>query len=217
MGEGGVREGADRVSSHSCALSTGAAPRLRDFNRASLSAIRSARSSKSGSTSIIGARAASTITTAMHASHATANHISHRHVLHCYFRRLEVNALFRALVPSGGYRCRFRSPIRYSHWPRLRRRKIVNPQTTPPEALSQITGCQAYQRCHWFAFFAAMATDALGMRHDHSPRRSRSVRVWSFMASVQRGQYDDEASASFNSAQFARTRGGVSHAANNCS
>jgi hypothetical protein len=65
------------TASHSCALTTGAAPRLRDFfNHASLSAIRSARSSKSGSMSIIGARAATAINTAMHASHATANHIS---------------------------------------------------------------------------------------------------------------------------------------------
>jgi len=60
------------LASHSCALTTGAAPRLRDFNHASLSAIRSARSAKSGSSSIIGARATSTTTTARHATQAVA-------------------------------------------------------------------------------------------------------------------------------------------------
>jgi len=92
---------------------------------------------------------------------------------------------------------RFRSLIRYTHRPRLRRRKIVNPQATPPEALSQITGCQAYQRCHSFACFAVETRTypervcrICGIvkvtRHDRLPRRARAVRVWSFMASAVR-------------------------------
>jgi hypothetical protein len=84
------------LASHSCALTTGAAPRLRDFfNHASLSAIRSARSAKSGSSSIIGARATSTTTTARHATQAVAIpiqiSIGTSSMLLC--RRLEVNAL----------------------------------------------------------------------------------------------------------------------------
>ena len=49
----------ERVSVYSCALSIGGAPRLRDFIHASLSAIRSARSVKSGSSSIAKVRSSS--------------------------------------------------------------------------------------------------------------------------------------------------------------
>ena len=61
------------LASHSCALTMGDAPRLRDSIPASLSAIRSARSAKSGCLlSIIGARTASTTTIARHATQAVA-------------------------------------------------------------------------------------------------------------------------------------------------
>src|ERR1700677_4116735 len=87
------------LASHSCALTTGDAPRLRDFNHASLSAIRSARSSKSGSSSIIGARATSTTNTARHATQTVAIPIQMSigrpsMLLLCGY------ALFKALVPS---------------------------------------------------------------------------------------------------------------------
>ena len=167
-------DSATGLASHSCALTTGAAPRLRDFNHASLSAIRSAGSAKSGSSSIIGARATSTSTTARHATQAVAIpiQISIGTSSMLLGRRPEVNALFRALVPLAVIGADFAAPFDITHRPRLRRRKIVNPQATPPGALSQITGCQAYQRCHSFACFAANATDALGMRHSHLPRSS---------------------------------------------
>jgi hypothetical protein len=86
------------LASHSCALTMGAAPRLRDFNHASLSAIRSARSVKSGSSSIIGAQATITTNTARHATQAVAIPIQMSigrpsMLLYGY-------ALFNALVPS---------------------------------------------------------------------------------------------------------------------
>ena len=105
--------GATGSASHSRPSTTGAAPRLRDFNRASLSAIRSARSANSWSSSIIGARAASTATTARHATQAVAIPIqmsifTSSMLLLC--TRMGVNALFKGTGPVGGYRCRFRSP-----------------------------------------------------------------------------------------------------------
>ena len=107
-------------ASHSRPSTTGAAPRLRDFNRASLSAIRSARSAKSWSSSIIGARAASTTTTARHATQAVAIPIqmsifTSSMLLLC--TRLGVNALFKGTGPVGDYRCRFRSPHSLSLYP----------------------------------------------------------------------------------------------------
>jgi hypothetical protein len=137
---------ATRSASHSCPSTTGAAPRLRDFNRASLSAIRSARSAKSWSSSIIGARAASTTTTARHATQAVAiptqmSIFTSSMLLLC--TGLEVNALFKGTGPVGGYRCRFCSLHSLSLCPRIVSPRLLCDAHTPQSSAMLNCRCAA--------------------------------------------------------------------------
>ena len=95
-------------ASHSCALTTGAAPRLRDFNQASISAIRSARSAKSASSHY---RRTSHqydhYSEARDPSRGDPDPNEHRHVLHSYC--VDGNALFPWF--RRGYRYRVTASV----------------------------------------------------------------------------------------------------------